>query len=158
MRIWRIIGERYAERAFSGEGARQAGGRWNNSGIPITYASRHLSLAALELFVHVDKRAEPLDLIAVEAEFPLTSAEIGRQKNAIMAELPAGWRFDLELTRRIGDTWSREQHTPIMLVPSVVVDVEWNVLLNPQHPDVRRLKILERRPFRYDPRMFQPKR
>ena len=52
---WRIIKARYAKSAFDGEGARQFGGRWNSPGVPIIYTSSSMSLAALEMLVHLGR-------------------------------------------------------------------------------------------------------
>jgi RES domain-containing protein len=55
----------------------------------------------------------------------------------------------------MGDRWFRGNSAAVMLVPSVVIDVEWNILLNPQHAESSKLKVLQVRPFRYDKRMFK---
>ena len=155
MRIWRICRERHATQAFSGEGSRLTSGRWNSEGVPVAYASEHLSLAALELFVHVPKRDEPHDLVAVEAEFPITEEMMQKQQREITSRLDAGWRFDIDGTRMIGDIWFEQNSSAAMLVPSVDIDVEWTILLNPQHADFVKLSILQVRPFRFDERMFK---
>jgi len=155
MRVWRICRERYAAHAFSGEGSLLTSGRWNSEGVPIAYASAHLSLAALELFVHIKERDEPRDLVAVEAEFHLTDEMMGKLQREIRSRLGARWRFDIDGTRMIGDIWFEQNSSAAMLVPSVVIDVEWNILLNPQHADFAKLSILQVRPFRFDERMFK---
>ena len=121
----------------------------------MAYASQHLSLAAIELFVHVVEEDEPRDLVSVEAEFPITEEMVEKQQHEIASRLHEGWQFDLDATRAMGDRWFRGNSAAVMLVPSVVIDVEWNILLNPQHADFAKLKILQARPFRYDKRMFK---
>src|SRR5437588_11875883 len=49
---WRIVRAVRVNNAFTGEGGRVYGGRWNSRGTAIVYASEHESLAALELFIH----------------------------------------------------------------------------------------------------------
>lgn len=151
MLVWRICRESHAATAFSGEGARLVGGRWNSMGVPMAYASDSLALAALELFVHIGPLNEaPADLVAVQAQVP-----VDPQANlATLAKMPADWRFEEELSRRAGDRWLREKQAVAVRVPSVVVDVEWNVLINPEHPEFVGLKIVQQRPFRFDGRMF----
>ena len=61
-KAWRLIKERHKKNAFTGEGARIAGGRWNHRGIVVVYTSETLSLAVIELFVHLD---------IIEAKFTL---------------------------------------------------------------------------------------
>ena len=155
MRIWRICRERHAAHAFSGDGSRLTSGRWNSEGVPLAYASEHLSLAAIELFVHVTQRDEPRDLVAIEAEFPVAAEVLQKQKREIAARLGTDWRLEMPTTRAIGDAWFRERSSAVMLVPSVVIDVEWNVLLNPEHRDFSKLEVMQTRPFRFDERMFK---
>jgi RES domain-containing protein len=155
MRVWRICIERYADTAFSGEGARITSGRWNSEGVPVAYASEHLSLAALELFIHIDGEDEPRDLVAVEAELAIDPKVAEEQKRNILKRLGPNWRYDLNSTRRLGDTWFTAQQSLVMLVPSVVIEVEWNLLINSRHAEFARMKIVQQRSFRFDERMFK---
>jgi RES domain-containing protein len=49
--VWRIVAARFVEGAFSGEGARRFGGRWNRKGVPLVCTSGSQSLAMLEMLV-----------------------------------------------------------------------------------------------------------
>lgn len=155
MLVWRICREPHAATAFSGEGARLVGGRWNSMGVPMAYASDSLALAALELFVHIGPSDQaPADLVAIQAEIAVDV----QTDLAAMTKLPGDWRFQEELSRRAGDRWAKENSAVAVRVPSVVVDVEWNVLINPEHPGFGGLKIIQKRPFRFDERMFSAER
>src|SRR6478672_8818937 len=70
MRIWRLSKARFANSAFSGEGARLFEGRWNFAGVPMVYTSTSLALAAIEFFVHLDPSVAPDDLVSVCAGIP----------------------------------------------------------------------------------------
>jgi hypothetical protein len=70
MRIWRLCRAPYAAEAFSGEGARRFGGRWNSRGVPMVYASTSLALAAIELFVNLEPGLAPEDLVCLSAILP----------------------------------------------------------------------------------------
>lgn len=156
MRVWRICRAPYADEAFSGEGARRFGGRWNSRGVPMVYSSTSLSLAAIELFVHLEPGQAPRDLVYVSATFP-----DGEPARTIQPdELRPDWWSDdttaaVEATRELGDAWIRSRSSLAMLVPSVPIRVEWNVLLNPLHPRIGELKIEPAQPFIFDARMFQ---
>jgi hypothetical protein len=65
---WRIVKERHATTAFSGDGAAQAGGRWNSRGIRVVYASGSLALAALETLVHLNPPV-PFRFVTFRIEF-----------------------------------------------------------------------------------------
>ena len=156
MRIWRICREPYA--AFSGEGARRFGGRWNSRGIPMFYASTSLALAAIELFIHLEPGQAPDDLVCFSAELP--QGEPARTLQP--AELPPAWWTDnagAATTRELGDAWIRTQPAArsslALLVPSVPIRAEWNVLVNPLHPRMNELRIDPPQPFVFDARMFQ---
>lgn len=155
MRVWRICSERYADTAFSGEGSRTTSGRWNSEGVPVASASEHLSLAALELFIHIDSEDEPKDLVAVEAEVAVDPKVVAQQQTEILERLGATWRFDMTTTRAIGDDWFAAQNSLLMPVPSVVIEMEWNFLINPRHKEFATMRIVQRRSFRFDERMFR---
>jgi len=152
MRIWRICRARYAGEAFSGIGARRFGGRWNSPGIPMVYASSSLALAAIELFVHLEPNQQPDDLVSIEASLP-----DGEPASRLeLAALPAGWwTDDVAPLRNLGDEWIRRGESLAIEVPSAALRMEWNVLVNPQHPAIVQLKIEPPQPFHFDARMFQ---
>lgn len=142
--------------ALSGEGARRGAARWNSKGVPVAYTSEHLSLAVCEVFVHVAAPEEADDLMAVTAEFAIAESEIEQQKRWILEQLPADWRELGNLaTRALGDAWARSSSSAFLFVPSAVIDGEWNILINPEHPDAREIKIVESKPFQFDRRMFK---
>jgi RES domain-containing protein len=154
MRIWRICREPYA--AFSGEGARRFGGRWNSRGVPMVYASTSLALAAIELFVHLEPGQAPGDLVYTSAILP--EGEPARTLQP--AELPPAWwadnaAFGAITPRELGDAWIAARSSLALLVPSVPIRAEWNALLNPLHPRIGELLIDPPQPFVFDARMFQ---
>lgn len=152
MKIWRICRAKFAAEAFSGEGARRFGGRWNSPGVPMVYASGSLALAAMELFVHLEPNLQPDDLVAIAAALP----EGEPARRLVAAKLPkAWWTDDFEPLRAMGDKWIRAKDSLAMAVPSAALPVEWNVLVNPLHPDVKEIRVEEPQPFRFDARMFR---
>jgi RES domain-containing protein len=156
MKVWRLCRAPYAAEAFSGEGARRFGGRWNSRGVPMVYTSPSLSLAAIELFVHLEPSQTPLDLVCVAAQLPA-----GEPARTIQpSQLPAEWWTDEPETgaptaRDLGDAWIRERSSLALMVPSVPIRAEWNVLLNPLHPGMAALQVEPAQPFVFDARMFQ---
>ncbi len=150
MRAWRLAPALYPP--LTGEGARLAGGRWNSPGTPLVYASEHLSLAVLEMLVHLEPRRLPSNLVAWTLELPDGASEI-----LDVAQLDPGWRADefFRPTREIGDQWVRERRSLALLVPSAIIPAERNVLVNPQHPDLGRLQIVAEEPFGFDPRLLR---
>lgn len=151
MRVWRLCSRAHA--AFDGQGARRAGGRWNEKGIPLVYASATLSLAAQELFVHLDPAEVPKDFVAVSADIP-ESVPI---KVLTTGSLPRNWRLypAPESLPAIGTAWVRSLETAVLEVPSAVIPQERNYLLNPAHADFARIRPNRPEPFAFDPRMWK---
>ena len=152
MRLWRICREIHAAGAFSGEGARLYGGRWNSRGVRVIYTSPSLSLAAVETFVHLEPNLRPDDLVSIEAELP----DHVNTERIDLKSLPRKW-YELrdESLQTFGDRWTRAGQSVALHVPSAAIRGEWNVLLNPQHSDFRKLKIGKPKPFDFDLRMFR---
>lgn len=135
--VWRITTARFADTAFSGEGARLYGGRWNAKGSPVVYTAQSQSLALLEMTV----QDAPLraNYILMPAHLP---ANLSIQKVEI-ADLPSDWRGLSATTalQDIGRHWQSERRCCALVVPSAVVPGECNWLLNPAHPDFSRIQI-----------------
>ena len=153
MKVWRLCSRAHA--AFDGEGARRAGGRWNQRGTAVVYASATLSLAAQELFVHLDPAEVPKDLVAVSADIP----DSVRIKVLGATGLPKNWRQypAPESLAAIGTAWARSLETAVLEVPSAVIPQERNYLLNPAHADFVRIRSSRPEPFAFDPRMWKRK-
>jgi RES domain-containing protein len=155
MKVWRICRERYAESALTGEGARLAAGRWNSMGVAMVYTSWCLSLAALEVFVNLDPGNEPRDLVWLAVDAPVDEEWRRRDEQEFISGLPQNWRErDDPDTQRFGDDWIRSGRSAGLVVPSVLIEGEWNVLLNPAHSDAKKIRVVEMKPFRFDERMF----
>lgn len=136
--------------AFSGEGAYLAGSRWNTPGRRMAFAARSESLATLEYLVHATSQAYFDDTVLVIAELDERYVTTFEQ-----AALPKGWRSfpPGAQTQRIGDRWLASGASVALQVPSAVVPREQNVLVNPQHRDFGRLKLLAIEEWGIDPRL-----
>jgi RES domain-containing protein len=151
VRIWRICSSQH--RRFDGEGARLYSGRWNQVGTVVVYTSASLSLAALELFVHVDIDTVPDKLVAIQADIPdglaIETVEI--------RNLPKDWwRYPApEELKSIGTAWTNKRSTAVLAVPSAVIPAEQNYLLNPTHRDFRQIRVHRPVAFPFDPRIWK---
>lgn len=149
--VWRLVTARFADAAFSGEGARRYGGRWNRKGVPVVYTAESQSLAMLEMLV----QDEPL-----RARYVIIPARIpkGLKIERIKIEaLPPDWR-DIaarEALQTIGTAWARKQSSSVLAAPSVVIPTETNYLLNPLHPDFARIEIGRPQEFITDVRLIK---
>lgn len=147
---WRIVKTRHSATAFDGEGARLYGGRWNSIGVPMVYTAATISLAMMEMLVHLDQSAASLgySLIRVEIDADLIS-------QLDTAQLPTHWTEPSAANqlKAIGDSWVAEGSSVVLKVPSAVVPQESCYLINPIHPDFRKLKIHRPQPTWFDPRL-----
>ena len=150
IQAWRIVKEKQSSTALDGEGARLYGGRWNSPGTRVVYTSAALSLAVLESLVHLNQPVK-FRYVAIPLEFDGAWVE-----NIAVAVLPAGWTEEPPppSTQRIGDAWVKEARSAVLEVPSVVIRSERNYLLNPAHPDFRRIRVGRAVPFAFDPRLL----
>lgn len=146
---FRLVKTRYLATAWDGGGAKRAGGRWNSPGVAVVYTSASLSLALVEVLVHLPSGILPAySAIPVEFEDRLIVTLPARQ-------LPANWSVQpapVE-TRERGDAWVRSMESVVLKIPSVVVPTESNYLINPGHPDFKRLKIGAPLAFPFDARL-----
>ena len=148
--VWRLVADRHAATAFSGEGARKYGARWSPVGVTVVYCSDSRSLAALELIVNALKGTK-----LVGAPWAELTAEIPESLNARPSRVPDNWREHPHprATQDFGAKWVREQRTAVLRVPSVVVLGEFNYLLNPTHPDFAKITLGQPAPFAFDTRL-----
>jgi RES domain-containing protein len=141
---------------LSGEGARLHGGRWNHRGTAIIYTSASRSLATVELLVHVSLSFAPTDLTMATIEVPDEPAP----EVVDVAALPPNWRgfpAPPELAD-LGTSWARSGRSLLLRVPSAVVEHEYNILINPAHPDIARIALAGVEDFRLDQRLARTKR
>jgi len=127
-------------------GAYLAGGRWNPKGILMLYASSTLSLACLEILVHIKEPRLPVDYGWVKIEIPA---------GLIDKPFPLPTAADENLRRKLGSTWIRTGRRPVIKTPSAIIPAEKNFLINPQHPAFGALSFSEPEPFRFDPRLLK---
>ena len=151
--LWRIVKRKYADTAFSGEGAKRVGGRWNSRGQGLVYTSGTLSLAALELFVHIEVEDMETMMVYLRADIP---SEV-KITYLATTQLPFNWRsIPAPYTlAAIGDQWFQAKETVILAVPSAIIPIEYNYLINPTHPDFSKFTIETAQHFQLDPRLWK---
>ena len=151
MHVWRLFRRRFLSTAFTGAGGMYAASRWNHLEVPMVYTATSRALAALEFFVNLEPNEAPDDLLMAEAAVPDEFIE-----TLDLNQLPRNWRsLDNERCRDIGSEWARSLRSLALKVPSVVVDGDWNVLLNSKHPEFAKVKMGSAKPFRFDERLFR---
>ena len=151
MFVYRIAKKKHI-RDLSGIGARLYGGRWNRKGIGIVYTSESRALALVEFLVNVPFSMLPskLCIATVEIDDQIRPTEIPH------GDLPKNWRkfpIPSELAE-IGSKWAVSNESLALRVPSALVPYEFNILLNPSHPDMKHVAIVDVEAFERDKRLF----
>jgi RES domain-containing protein len=151
LEVFRIVTHKRVADAFSGEGARLYGGRWNPKGIPVVYTASTRSLAMLEMLV----QDQPLRAryVVIAARIPLT-VHIERIPTS---SLPDDWssRDRIDELRAMGAHWITRAKTAVLCVPSAVVPSEFNYLLNPAHAEFAKISRATAEPLTTDRRLIE---
>jgi RES domain-containing protein len=148
---WRIVDARYADDAFSGEGARLYKGRWHSAGYRVVYVCQTISLATLELLVRVPRARLLSGFVVVSCSFPEALVD-----DVDPNRLPKQWRdypAPPEL-QQIGNEWVISRESAVLRVPSAIVPEEHNFLLNPEHEHFGSIDFGQPRPFNVDFRLL----
>lgn len=149
---WRIYKPKHAAAAFTGEGSRLFGGRWNSKGFSVVYTASSISLAALEMLVHL-QTAEVLKRYVVRS---VTFQETMITK-IHLSDLPKRWRENPppKAVQQIGDDWVASCRSAVLQVPSAVIESESNFILNVAHPDFGSIKLGRQLPYTFDRRLIK---
>ncbi|MTI32085.1 RES family NAD+ phosphorylase [Xanthovirga aplysinae] len=149
MIIYRLCKKEFSQ-DLSGRGAELAGGRWNSKGTPMVYCCESRALCTAEVAVHL-----PLGIIP--SDFTLLTISLPDHLPIFELEtLPKSWNKlpPAKSTKLIGDQYIKENKYLIFKAPSTVVLGDYNYLLNPRHPDFKKVEINKTEPFQFDPRLF----
>jgi RES domain-containing protein len=147
MIVYRISRRAYA-RDLSGTGPRLYGGRWNPKGVSVIYTSETRALAALEFYAHLNRTAILPDFCVVS----LKISDGASRKEIALSGLPKDWRVHPappELAA-MGLEWVRSGESLLLRVPSAVMPPEWSILINPAHPEMKGVKVLEDEGYVFD--------
>ena len=149
MTVYRFVSPIYRN-DISGDGARKKGGRWNSPGFPVVYTSTAISLSLLELLIYNSS----YEVIRVNMLMQITVPENLMQSLSVNA-LKQTWQKDIDYSRFIGNEFLKTKKSLLLKVPSAIIPEETNVLINPAHPDFKKVKIIKASPFQFDTRLFK---
>ena len=151
VRLYRLVKQKYARQALRGRGGLEADGRWHTAGRPIVYLASSEALAVLEVRVHIGS------VIPANAYAMLTVEIPGRLIDVLSRERwPSNWDAlpSGPQTQRLGDRWLSQARSAALRVPSVHSGSDFNVLLNPAHPQASLARVIARRRYAFDVRLF----
>lgn len=137
---------------FDPTGAMLHGGRWNSVGARVIYAAETYAGALLEILVHSNFSWPPKNHRVVRIEIP---ADI-KIESVVQEEVPDWGAEDAGASRSFGDEWIRSRRTAVLRVPGVITQGrEFNLVLNTQHPDFKRIRAGAPENIHWDARLFQ---
>lgn len=155
MRVYRIERKKYLDTTLKGIGAAFAEGfRWNSLNTYLVYTAESRALATLEVSVHLDLSEDlPTDRDYVEIDIPdgIEILELSTE------DLPENWDAKPPIleTQFIGDDFVKDSTAAVLKLPSCIVPPEFNYLINPNHPDARKITVISKAPLTFDHRMKQ---
>lgn len=150
MIVYRLTSGAYMN-DLSGTGAKLFGGRWNSTGNSVVYTTEHISLAVLEILVHIKTYNRPLDYYLVTIEIP---ESFNKPITIQPQKLKPNWQDDANYGQSIGDDFLASGKSLILKVPSAIIEEENNFLINPGHPDADKIKIRSTKKFIFDQRLY----
>ncbi len=152
MEVFRLSREKFST-PLSGVGAALKGARWNSVGIEMIYTAANRSLAMAEVAVHFSISTIPDDYVMITIFIP---DDISMKKISI-SELPPNWNSfpHLQTTQSIGDKFILENRYCVLQIPSSVTEGDFNLLINPNHPEFKKISIIDIRKFSFDQRLFK---
>lgn len=152
MKVFRIERGKYLETTLQGIGAAlNEGYRWNSPNTYLVYTAETRALATLEVAVHLDLSEDlPTDRFYVEIDIPAAVEMLELNPE----DLPENWDAKPPIleTQFIGDDFVKDTAAAVLKVPSAIIPSEFNYLINPNHPDAKKITIVSNTPLNFDPR------
>ena len=152
MKVYRLVREKHAK-PLSGKGAAVYGARWNPVGIELIYTAQNRSLAMAEVAVHLTLATLPDDYMMLTIDIP----DDIKIKRLTEKDLPMNWQDfpHPASTQEIGRDFVTENKYCVLIIPSVVTQGDFNVLINPNHKDFSKISIFSIEKFPFDKRIFK---
>lgn len=152
MEVYRLSRQKFADN-LSGKGAALKGARWNSVGVEMIYTAANRSLAMAEVAVHFTLATLPDDYVMMAVFIP---DNISIEKLTVR-DLPADWNMfpHPTSTQLIGDKFVADNKYCVLQIPSAVTLGDFNFLINPNHAEFNRIKIVDTVNFPFDKRIFK---
>lgn len=152
MTVYRFSHEKFAD-DLTGTGAALKGGRWNMVGLNALYTSERISLGLLEVLVNANtlEDLKMIHLMQITIPDSETILEISSD------QLKKNWIKDVEYSQWLGSDLLSENKYLVLKVPSVIIEDEWNYVLNTKHKNYSKIKLIKSDKFDFDERLFKTK-
>ncbi len=136
---------------FDATGSTLFPGRWNTAKTPMIYTSEHYSTAILEKLA---RRPGPMPPNQHFIKITIPNGVTYEELNT--AHLPDWADNSRKSSRQFGAKWHKERRSLLLFVPSVIAREDFNILINPEHPEFPKLTHTRAKPVWWDGRLFSP--
>ena len=136
MIVYRLADQRFIEDR-EGIGAKLFGGRWNAVNDACIYTSEHVSLAFLEKFVHAAAKEDMSNLALLAIEIPDHTDNLLRVDEV---KLKQNWENEIAYTQWIGGQILADLSILAFSVPSLLIPIERNYVINPKATQFKQIK------------------
>lgn len=151
MIVYRVCSAKYSTN-ISGEGSRkQKNNRWNSFGTSMLYTSDSPALCAVELHQYLPPSFIP-------ENYSLLRIEIPDEDYLVVDESffdSEKWIEEVTITQTLGDFFIQEEEYLILKVPSAMISSCFNYLINPNHKDFNKVKIVDSLAFPIQGKLFK---
>ncbi len=147
MIVFRIVHKSFSQ-SLVGSGQP---GRWNKSGQKVIYAAESIALAFLESMIRRQG-------VGFNEDFKIMFLEIPQDlsiTNIDPASLSPGWDNirNHAVSQERASSWFLSLESPVLRVPSVVLPHSFNFVINTEHKEFKKIKIIDITPLLPDPRI-----
>lgn len=155
MIVFRIANTKYKDITLSGIGAEKVGGRWNEVGTRAVYCSENMSLALLEYYVHSTKISNlPKEILLAKIQFP---DEFLIKELEVLPDRWSQYPYSSKTTK-IFTNLAKNRDFFALKVPSTIIGLESNIILNPLYKEYGKVEVLEFIKLPIDERLKQSAR
>jgi len=106
----------------------------------MVYACSTPSLSVLEIRVHTGPEGEGILYALCQIELP--KKLVTKFDNTY---LPSDWNLNPPQlsTQKLGSDWARGRTSVVLQVPSILVPVDFNFLINPLHEEFKKIRVTD---------------
>lgn len=136
---------------FDGKGAYINGARWNSPGRLAIYGSLTHGTAMLEILAHSNIGKVPKNHKMIQITIPDTVLVECADPTTI-----TGWDDRSQTVSRLfGDQWLDEERSVALIIPSIIAPHDQNIVINPMHPDIKKISYSAPEEVKWDERLFK---
>ena len=151
MIVYRVCGSKYSNNISGESSKKQKNNRWNSFGTPMLYTSDSPALCAVEIHQYLPPSFVPKQYSLLQIEIPdedilLVDASFFESEK---------WIDEISITQTLGDFFIQENKFLVMKVPSAMISACFNYLINPNHKDFSKVKIIESLAFPIEGKLFK---